>query len=121
MNVLVIGGHKHGEWMILPDGAQAWVDIQTATTHRIRKLGWGITRLGEAGMELTGEHYDLRLAVHPDLTTNGPQFEQQVVTSMLQMMAMNAFVREHGEPRTEDATKVPDSPAALFGPDGKPL
>jgi hypothetical protein len=121
MNVLVIGGHKHGEWMELPDGAQAWVDLETATTHRIRKLGWGITELGEEGMELTGENYDLCLAVHPDLTLNGPVFEQQVVTQMLQMMAMNAYVRTNGTRRAQDATKVPDSPAGLFGPDGKPL
>lgn len=119
MNALIIGGDRHGEWIDVLDGVAGWVDIRTATTFRIRRLGWGITRIGKGGPELTGEQYKVPLAVHPDLTIVGPEQEQQIVTELLQMMAMNEFIRAHGElVATEPA---PDTPAGLFGPDGSPL
>lgn len=115
---LVIGGHRHAEWVDVLDGQAFWVDITNATTHRIRKLGWGITRIGKNGPELTGENYKLALAVHPDLTD--PSMEQAVVTELIKMLAMNEFIRAHGESQQQEQD-VPDSPAALFGPDGQPL
>lgn len=119
MNALIIGGDRHGEWQDVLDGSTAWVDIRTATTFIMRKLAWEVTRLGAQGMELTGEKYSVRLLVHPDLAAGGAIQEQQVVTSMIQMMAMNTFIRLHGEPK--DPEPVPDTPAVLFGPDGSAL
>lgn len=119
MNALIIGGARHGEWIDVLDGSTAWVDIRTADTYRVRKLGWGITQLNEQGqMLLTGESYRLVLLVHPDLTITGPQAEQQIVTQLMQMLAMNDFIRAHGDLEKPD---VPDSPATLFGPDGEAL
>jgi hypothetical protein len=119
MKALIIGGDRHGEWIDVLDGSCAWVDIRTADTFRIRKLGWEVTRLGEQGMELTGEKYKVVLAVHPLIASGDAMLEQQVVTQMIQMMAMNLFIRTHGEP--VDPEPVPDTPAGLFGPDGGPL
>lgn len=119
MNALIIGGNRHGEWVDVLDGVAGWVDLATATTFRVRKITWAITRIGEGGAELTGESYHLRLLVHPDLADLGPQQEQQVVTELLRMQAMNLFVRTHGEPIEPDP--VPETPAALFGPNGEPL
>lgn len=119
MNALIIGGNRHGEWVDVLDGVAGWVDLATATTFRVRKLSWGITRIGAGGAELTGENYTLRLLVHPDLANLGAAEEQMIVTQMLQMQAMNLFVRTHGEPIEPDP--VPETPAALFGPNGEPL
>lgn len=119
MKALIIGGDRHGEWQDVLDGSTAWVDIRTATTFPIRKLSWEVTRIGQGGPELTGEKYKVQLLVHPDLTLLGQQGEQQVVTQMIQMMAMNLFIRTHGEPI--EAPAVPETPAGLFGPDGSPL
>jgi hypothetical protein len=119
VNVLIIGGTRHGEWIDVLDGSTAWVDIRTADTYRIRNLGWEVTRIGQGGAELTGENYRVPLAVHPDLTLAGPEQEQEIVTRLLQMLAMNAFIRAHGEPVATEP--VPDTPAGLFGPDGSPL
>jgi len=118
MKALIIGGERHGEWVDVLDGAGAWVDIRTADTFRIRKLGWEVTRIGQGGPELTGEKYKVVLAIHP-LVATGDALEQQIVTQMIQMMAMNLFIRTHGEP--VDPEPVPDTPAGLFGPDGGPL
>jgi hypothetical protein len=118
MKALIIGGDRHGEWVDVLDGAGAWVEIRTADTFRIRKLGWEVTRIGQGGPELTGEKYKVVLAIHPMIAT-GDLAEQQIVTQMIQMMAMNLFIRTHGEP--VDPEPVPDTPAGLFGPDGSPL
>lgn len=100
MNALIIGGHRHGEFVDVLDGAQAWVDIRTGTTHRIRPVTNTITN--EAG-KVIGV-YLMHLAVHQDAL--GPE-EAQIVTVALGTLAMNAFYREHGE-----ELEIPKEPAA---------
>lgn len=90
MKALIIGGDRHGEWIDVLDGAQAWVDIRTATTHRLRKMTWNIQEV-RTGTVL--EAYVLYAAVHPDLV--GPD-EPQVVGELLRLLTMNEFARKYG-------------------------
>jgi hypothetical protein len=120
VKALIIGGQRHGEWIDTLDGTNAWVDIRTATTHRIRKLNWApadpITNQPSAV-------YVIALAVHPDLTIGGEQQEQIVVTEVVKAYAFDYFFRAEGEKQDlpEQKIEVPDSPAGLTGPDGRPL
>jgi hypothetical protein len=112
VKVLIIGGPRHGEWIETLDGIRGWVDIRSATTHVVRGIKWAINDVATGEVS---EVYDLHLAVHPDLI--GPN-EPQMVPQLLNMLAMTAFAREHGE---AVQLKVPDTAAELFGPDGKPV
>lgn len=121
MKALIIGGDRNGEWIDALDGSTGWVDIRTASTHRIRTLTWNIQNMA-TGEVL--EAYTLHAAVHPAITQLG-QGEPQVAGQMLQSIAMNEFARTHGDNQEikhePAAAEVPSTPAALFGPDGKPL
>lgn len=99
MNALIIGGHRHGEFVDVLDGVQVWVDIRTGTTHRIRRVTNTMTD-GEG--KVVGA-YAMHLAVHQDAL--GPE-EIQIVTAALSTLAMNAFYREHGE-----ELEIPKEPA----------
>jgi hypothetical protein len=109
MKALIVYGLRHGEWIDVLDGVNAWVDIRTATTHRIRKITWQVTNVVTG--EVT-EAYTLMVAVHPDLV--GPN-EPGVAGELLRLLAMNEFVREHGE-----AQEIPKEPAgsSLIVPGG---
>lgn len=109
MKALIIYGLRHGEWVDVLDGSNAWVDIRTATTHRIRKVTWNVTTVTTSEVK---EAYTLRVAVHPDLV--GPN-EVETAGQLLQMLAMNEFVRAHGE-----AQEIPKEPAgsSLIVPGG---
>lgn len=100
MKALIVYGLRHGEWIDVLDGTNAWVDIRSATTHPIRKLTWQVTNVVTSAVT---EAYTMLVAVHPDLT--GPN-EMQVVVQLLQMLATNEFARTHGE-----AQEVPKEPA----------
>lgn len=96
MMILVIGGEKHGKWVETLDGVQAWVDIVSATTYRIRKLTWGITAMDPATFEMrVTDSFVLRLAIHPAIA--GRPDEPGIVQEMVRMIAMNEFIRAHGE------------------------
>jgi hypothetical protein len=120
VKILIIGGQRNGEWVDgLPDGIRGWVDIRSADTHIVRRITWTITDMENKVVDA----YVLHLAVHPLMT--GPE-EQAMAGQMLNMLAMTEFARAHGdkqeipeEPAVED--RAPSSPAALFGPDGRPL
>lgn len=120
MKALIIGGDRNGEWIDALDGSQGWVDIRTASTHRIRKLTWNIQNMATGEVI---EAYTLYAAVHPAIVDLG-QGEPAVAGPMMQSIAMNEFARAHGEKQEipeEPKIEVPSSPAGLFGPDGKPL
>lgn len=112
MKALVIGGERHGEFVDVLNGVQAWVDIRSASTYRVRKLGVAVMRPADQGMEPTGEAYQLILAVHPDLT--GPN-EPVMVQQILQAFVMNDFARRHGEP-----LNIPDDQGGIIVPQSRP-
>lgn len=101
MKALIIGGERHGEFVDVLDGAQAWVDIRSATTHRIRVTTWNIL---DPRTNAVTEAYSLPLAVHEELL--GPS-EPMIVPQLLQLLAMNEFARSHGV-----AQDIPKEPAA---------
>jgi hypothetical protein len=101
MKALIIGGDRHGDWVDVLDGAQAWVDIRTAVTHRIRKLTWNVQDIRSGAVT---EAYVLHAAVHEELV--GPS-EPQVVGELLRMLTMNEFARTHGEKQ-----ELPHEPSA---------
>jgi hypothetical protein len=76
------------------------VDIAHATNHVIRKLTWNVQNIAD-GTVL--EAYVAHVAVHEAL--QGPN-EPAVVSQLVQLLAMNAFVREHG-----DRQEIPVEPA----------
>ena len=112
MKVLIIGGQRHGEFVDdLPDGIRGWVDIRTATTHVVRRITWAIP---DQQTKLIAEAYVLHAAVHPDY--QGPD-EPAVAGELLRQLAMNDFMRAHGE-----AQEIPKEPAgsSLIVPGGSP-
>lgn len=101
MKALIIGGERHGEWVEdLFDGSRMWIDMARATRHVIRKITWNVQNLGTG--EVT-EAYTMYVAVHEQMQS--PQ-EPQVVSQLLNLLAMNAFAREHG-----DRQEIPVEPA----------
>lgn len=111
MKALIIGGERHGEFIDILDGAQVWVDIEHAVTHRMRRITNTIT----VGDKVT-EVYTLDLAVHE--AAIGPD-ELNITMASLNTLAMNEFTRTHGT-----AQEIPQEPAGssliLPGQDGKP-
>lgn len=99
MNALIIGGDRHGEFVDVLDGAQTWVDIRSASTHRLRQITNVITDADGKVIEV----WKLDLAVHQDAL--GPQ-EPGIVQNALVTLAMNAFTRAHGVQQ-----EVPKEPA----------
>lgn len=120
MKALIIGGPRHAEWLDLIDGATSYVDLRTAQTYPIRGIKWAIPdQFGQPA-----ELYDLRVAVYPDLMQAGPQAEQAQVTQGLNAVTLTEFMRRHGTrlPLASDpAPEVPDTPAELFGADGRAI
>ena len=102
MKALIIGGDRHGEWVDVLDGAQAWVDIRTATAHRIRRMTWNVQDVRSGAVT---EAYLLYAAVHEDLLGLA---EPQVVGELLRMLTMNEFARTHGEKQ-----ELPHEPTAV--------
>lgn len=120
MKALVIGGEQNGTWIDVLEGASVWVDIRTASTHRMRRFTWSVT-LAATGEVI--EAYVMHLAVHQDFL--GPQ-EMAMVSQIFNSIAMNEYARTHGEKQEivkepAAADRAPDTPSALFGPDGSPL
>lgn len=111
MKALVIGGERHGEFVDVLDGAQVWVDIEHAVTHRMRRVTNTITDAQGHVKEV----YTLDLAVHEGML--GPQ-ELNYTMASLSTLAMNAFTREHGT-----AQEIPKEPAGssliVPGQDGR--
>lgn len=95
MKALIIGGDRHGEFVETLDGVQAWVDIRTATTHRIRQITNTVTELDAKGNQTVTEAHVIYLAIHEQLA--GHPDEMQIAMTALQTFALNAFTREHGK------------------------
>lgn len=120
MRAIILGGHRYGEWLDLVDGSTSYVDLRTAETYLIRRITWAVAdQLGQpAGL------YKLPIAVWPGLTQNGPALEQQNAYNALVSLAMTEYMQAHAEGHEvnlpPDET-VPDTPADLFGADGKPI
>lgn len=89
MKALIIGGRRHGEWVDLLDGAQAWVDIRSATTHRARKISWWVTDENNRPTDC----YKITILVHPEGV--GPN-EADIVGEIIRIMAMTEFFRTNG-------------------------
>jgi len=119
MKVLVIGGERSGEWVDVLDGAQAWVDIRTGDTFRIAHIDWAVQKPGEDGLIEVVERYRIRLAIHPEIAA--VPGSGQIINQAVSNLAMTHFARAEGEPLELEPPKAPDTPAALYGPDGKPL
>lgn len=94
MRALIIGGDRHGEFVETLDGVQAWVDIRSATTHRLRQITNMISVVQPDGKYRVTEAHALNVAVHEQLV--GRPDEMQIVQAALQIIAWNAFTREHG-------------------------
>lgn len=103
MKALIIGGDRHGEFIDVLDGVQAWVDIRNATTHRLRRITNTVTTMQADGKEKVTEAHVLTLAVHEGMI--GPH-EMALTMQSLQTLALNAFTREHGEHQ-----EIPEEPA----------
>lgn len=100
MNVLVIGGPKHGEWIEVFDGTRVWIDIANAAQHVVRTVTSNVQDI-QTGAVL--EAYTLHVAVHEQL--QGPT-EPAVVSQLISLLAMNEYSRAHGE-----AQEIPKEPA----------
>jgi hypothetical protein len=101
VKALVIGGPRHGEWIEgLPDGIRMWIDVEHAARHVIRKLTQTINEIGTG--EITGA-FEFYVAVHEQLQSPG---EPQVVSQLLNMLAMAEFAKTHGTP-----LEIPKEPA----------
>jgi hypothetical protein len=99
VKALVIGGEKHGEFIDVLDGAQVWVDLEHAVTHRLRRITNTITDMQGHVKEV----YTMDLAVHQ--AALGPQ-ELDITMAALSTLAMNEFTRAHGT-----KVDVPEEPA----------
>lgn len=120
MKVLIIGGDRHGEFITLPDGAQSWVDLAHGDTYRIAGMRWGVTDPGPDGTPVVTERYKLLLAIHPQIQTHPAAMA--VADEAVKQLAVTAFMREHAQQLEPDVQmKAPDTPAPLFGPDGRPV
>lgn len=104
MKALIIGGDRSGEFVDVLDGAQVWVDIRSASHHRIRSFTNMVTVPQSDGTQRVTEAYVLHLAVHEALL--GPD-EYVMVREIVTALAMNAFTREHGV-----AQEIPQEPSA---------
>jgi hypothetical protein len=107
---MIMGGERHGEWLTLPDGTAVWLDIRTALTYPLRYITW-IAMQSDGG---DGTGWRVAVAVHPSLM--GPSEMDQVQGAIFRM-AMTHWMRAFAE-ITDNA---PDTPAQLFGTDGKPI
>lgn len=120
MKVLIIGGDRHGEFVELPDGAQSWVDLAHGDTYRIAGMRWGVTDPGPDGTPVVTERYKLRLAIHPRIQADPAAMA--IADEGVKILAVTEFMRAHAEALEPDVLpSAPDTPAPLFGPDGRVL
>lgn len=119
MNVMIIGGERSGQFVDVLEGSRGWVDIRTGTTFQVARLDWAVQDPGPDGLPVVRERWRLRIAVHPDIVTH--EASGQIVQQAVQNMAMTYLCRAEAEPLPLDTEKAPDTPSALFGPDGRPV
>jgi hypothetical protein len=115
MIVTIVGGDQNGQTRDLFDGSQAWVDLRNGDTFRIRRINWVVT--GADGKP--SEVWKLPVAVHPEIINQGQLTEQQIVTGLVQEMAMTYFMRGNAE--SVEIEPAPADPSPLFGADGRPI
>jgi hypothetical protein len=117
--VLILGGDRHGEWVDVFAGSSGWVNIRTGDTHRIASMKWAVTDPGPDGTPVVVERYDLKMAIHPRVAAD--QQSLAIAQAAVQQLAMTEFMRQHAItlPAAE-TVPAPDTPAPLFGPDGRP-
>lgn len=116
MKALIIGGAFTGEWRDVLDGAGAWVDLVSAATHRVGYIPWVVNAPGEDGVPVVLERYRLPILVHPDIA--GHPAQMQICQQFISNWGITELMREHAI-NVPVPDSAPDSPAALFGPDGK--
>lgn len=115
MKALVVGGPCAGEWVDVPDGLAVWIDLKHGDTLPINRVTWALANADGT----PGDRFSLPVATHPSMADDAAAVQNTVIGH-----AVTEYMRAHGillPPPEPPAIAVPDSPAALFGADGRPL
>lgn len=113
MKALVIGGPRDREWIEVPDGLAMWIDLAHGDSLPVAYIRWDTVADG------AHRRYRLPVAVHPSMAADIAAVQNAVIA-----LAMTAFMEAHVPAEdlpTPPQVVVPDSPATLFGADGRPL
>lgn len=120
MKILILGGPRNGEWVEALDGSRTWVDLQRADTYVIRRIPFA--QAGPDGRP--SALWFVHIAAHPSFAGNPkePEIGQSLFMVIVGTEFMVEYMQRHGEPQPlQEDPPIPDTPAALFGADGKPI